>query len=198
VVATLSVLATAMTSGCHVTSAALITMLDMTGTPDLASAGALGNIGDIDQLRLRFDTNSVDPATRRVALLNMQHFMNGTWSPATHDDVVMPMSDAWLDLSSQPYRFHYKAAVVHGDPIIIDVDPSSGRLSIHPQQDRSSAIESGRHVIDLAPIYRSGGRCRKSQRSTVTGRFMDSSCPSVMSSHASCNRQFFLGQRIEY
>jgi len=139
-------------TGLTVTTVPLITMLNMTVTLDQVSAGAPGKIGDIDQLRVVFDANAVDPVTKRTNLLNMQHFTNGNWAPPHRDDVMMPTSDAWLDMSSVPYRLHYRATVQHGEPIIIDADERSGRLSIHPQYDPSSNIESGRYSIDPTPI----------------------------------------------
>jgi hypothetical protein len=129
-----------------------ITMLQMKVTLDEVKPGQLSKVGDVDQLRLVYDRSAIDPNTLHVKLLNMQHFVTGKYLPTAPDPVTMPMNDAWLDLSSKPYRLHFKASVVHGQPIIIDADESSRRLSIRPQDDPAATIESGLYEIDAAPI----------------------------------------------
>ncbi|HEY1314111.1 MAG TPA: hypothetical protein VGE92_09540 [Steroidobacteraceae bacterium] len=133
-----------------------IVMLNMAVTLDYVgterSKAAATKVGDIDRLRIVYDAAAVDPTTHRVRLLNLQHFIAGHYSPAAPDPRIMPLDDAWLDLGVTPYRLHFRAAVVHGDPIIIDIDEVSRRLTIHPQQHPQEAIISGPYAIDSTPI----------------------------------------------
>jgi hypothetical protein len=131
-------------------------LLNMRVTLDQVSperaAAAHTQVGQVDRLRIVYDPAAVDPVTRRVPLLNFQHWVNGRYAPAEPDPVGMPMNDAWLDLSAKPYRLHLKAAVVHGSPILIEVDEVSRRLTIHPQRDPASVLISGTYQIDPHPI----------------------------------------------
>jgi hypothetical protein len=135
---------------------ARIVMLNMAVTVDFVSAErskvAPTKVGDIDRLRIVYDADAVDPNTHRVRLLNLQHFIAGHYSPAAPDPKMMPLDDAWLDLGVTPYRLHFRAAVVHGDPIVIDIDEISRRLTIHPQQHPQEVIISGPYAIDSTPI----------------------------------------------
>jgi hypothetical protein len=133
-------------------SAGAITMLNMTVTLDVVAAGEPGKIGDIDHLRLVFDADAVDPKTKRVKLLNVQHFTSGRYSPPAPDARVMPTDDSWLDTGATPYRLHYRAAVVHGRAIIIEFDENTRRLTIRPQNDPAATLEAGRYDIDPTPI----------------------------------------------
>jgi hypothetical protein len=117
------------------------------------SEAAHTKVGQIDRLRIVYDPTAVDPATHRVPLINFQHLVDGHYEPAKPDPVAMPMPDAWLDLSTKPYRLHLKAAVVHGSPILIEVDEVTRRLTIHPQSDRYSVLISGPYQIDPTPIF---------------------------------------------
>jgi hypothetical protein len=112
-----------------------------------------GRVGDVDRIRLTYDAGAVDPATQRVPLVNFQHWQNGHWMPADPDPVEMPVADSWLDLGKKPYRLHFKASVVHGDPIIIDVDEATRRLTIHPQSDPTAVVISGPYWIDSIPAH---------------------------------------------
>jgi hypothetical protein len=133
-----------------------IVMVNMAVTLDYVSAErsklASTKIGDIDRLRIVYDADAVDPITHRVRLLNLQHFIGGHYAPPAPDAVNMPLDDAWLDVGTAPYRLHLRAAVVHGDPIIIDIDEASRRLTIHPQQHPKEVIISGLYAIDSTPI----------------------------------------------
>jgi hypothetical protein len=133
-------------------SASAITMVNMTVTLDIVAAGEPGKIGDIDHLRLVFDADAVDPKTKRVKLLNVQHFTGGRYAPPAPDAHVMPTDDSWLDTGTTPYRLHYRAAVVHGRAIIIEFDENTRRLTIRPQNDPAAILESGRYDIDPTPI----------------------------------------------
>ena len=80
-----------------------------------AAAGA-SKVGDVDQVRIVYDRNAIDPKTHRVRLINFQHFIGGAYRPEHPDSVFMPMNDAWLDLSRAPYRLHFHAAVTPACP----------------------------------------------------------------------------------
>lgn len=129
-----------------------ITMLNMTVTLDEVAPGQPSKVGDVDKLRIVYDANAVDPKTRRVKLLNMQHFTGGRYSPPVPNPAMMPMDDSWLEVSSVPYRLHYRARVVHGQPIIIDVDENTRRLTIHPQANPEATLISGPYAIDPIAI----------------------------------------------
>ncbi len=133
-------------------SSPAFTMLNMTVTLDEAAPGQPGKVGGVDHLRIVYDANAADPKTKRVKLLNLQHFNGGEYSPPAPDPALMPTDDAWLDTSSLPYRLHYRASVVHGQPIIIEFDENSLRLTIRPQQNPAATLESGNCHIDPAPI----------------------------------------------
>jgi hypothetical protein len=132
-------------------------MLDVQVTLDQVSpergAAAHTTVGQIDRLRIVYDPAAVDPSTHRVPLLNFQHLVDGRYEPSKPDPIAMPMTDAWLDLSTKPYRMHLKAAVVHGSPILIEVDEDTRRLTIHPQSDLRSVLISGPYHIDPTPIH---------------------------------------------
>jgi hypothetical protein len=138
-------------SGKPPASSPAIAMLSMTVTLDSAAPGQPGKIGDVDRLRIVYDANAIDPKTKRVKLLNLQHFTGGQYVPPSPDPAVMPTDDAWLETGSIPYRLHYKASVVHGQPIIIEFDENSRRLTIRAQNDPAAVLESGPYRIDSGP-----------------------------------------------
>jgi len=105
-------------------------------------------VGDVDRIRLTYDARAVDPTTHRVKLLN---FMNGKYMPPRPDPVMMPVNDSWLDISQVPYRLHFKAAVVHGEAIVIVADEDTRRLTIYRQDDPAAVMISGAYTIERAP-----------------------------------------------
>jgi hypothetical protein len=109
-------------------------------------------IGDIDKVRVIYDASLVDPRTHRAHLVNFQHYVRDSYLPAHVDSVAMPVRDAWIDLSRQPYRVHLHAAVTHGMPILIDADENTGRLSVRPQADPSQVLLAGPYSVDSTPI----------------------------------------------
>jgi len=133
----------------HLVSLIMYVTLDRVAGPGAEH----GKVGDVDRLRLTYDAGAVDPATQRVPLVNFQHWQNGGWMPARPDPVMMPVGDSWLDLGTKPYRLHFKASVVHGDPILIDVDETARRLTIHPQNDPTAVVISGAYWIDSSPAH---------------------------------------------
>jgi hypothetical protein len=128
------------------------TLLNLYVTLDQVAEGERSKIGDVDRMRIIYDANAIDPATRHVRLINLQHFVGGAFNPPHPDPVMMPMTDAWLDLSSTPYRLHYRAAVTHGKPIVIEFDEIAQRLSIRSQQPPAEVLISGPYRIDPTPI----------------------------------------------
>jgi hypothetical protein len=136
----------------YAVAAPAYTMLNLYVTLDQVAEGERSKIGDVDRMRIIYDANAIDPATRRVRLINLQHFIGGAFNPPHPDPVMMPMSDAWLDLSSTPYRLHYRAAVTHGKPIVIEFDETARRLSIRSQQPSAQVLISGPYRIDPTPI----------------------------------------------
>jgi hypothetical protein len=133
-------------------AAPAITMLNMTVTLDEVAPGQPGKIGGVDRLRIVYDANAVDPKTLRVKLLNLQHFTDGRYSPSSPDPRAMPMDDSWLEMKTVPYRLHYRASVVHGRPISIEFNENERRLTIRPQGDPTTILESGLYTIDPTPI----------------------------------------------
>jgi hypothetical protein len=109
-------------------------------------------VGGIDRLRVVYDASLIDPKSRRVHLLNMQHFIGGHYNPERADPVVMPMNDAWLELRGRPYRLHYHAAVTHGAPVIIHADEHTQRLSVVSQDESKEVMISGKYTVDPAPL----------------------------------------------
>ena len=107
-----------------------------------------GKVGNIDRIRLTYDADAVDPVSRRVTLINFQHWMNGHYLPPHPDPVMMPVTDSWLDLKQTPYRLHFRASVVHGEPIVIDVSENNRRLTIYRQGDPAAVLLSGAYWID--------------------------------------------------
>src|ERR1700727_2434353 len=74
-----------------------VTMLNMTVTLDEVAPGQPGKVGDVDRLRIVYDASAVDPATKQVKLLNLQHFTGGRYFPPAPDPTQMPTDDSWLD-----------------------------------------------------------------------------------------------------
>ncbi|HXA36922.1 MAG TPA: hypothetical protein VNW26_11350 [Steroidobacteraceae bacterium] len=134
----------------HPVALAMTVTLDQV-TTDLDKAGER-TVGQVDQLRIVYDANAVDPKTKHVKLLNFQHLIDGRYAPPKPDPVMMPLTDAWLDMSALPYRLHFKAAVTHGTPILIDVDETTRRLAIHPQEHPDEILIAGPYVIDPTPF----------------------------------------------
>jgi hypothetical protein len=145
----LSFSAGAETVARHIVTVNMTVTLDQVSPERSKAAGV--KIGDIDRLRVVYDENAVDPRTHRVALLNFQHFTAGEYTPAKPDPAMMPLGDAWLDVGTRPYRLHFRAAVVHGDAIIIEADEHTQRLAIHPQGQPDRVIIAGPYVIDATP-----------------------------------------------
>jgi hypothetical protein len=131
-----------------------IVMLNVDGVIEYVDPDQKGYVvGGHDKVRIVYDEAAVDPKTHIVKLLNMQHFVRDHYSPARPNPTQMPMDDAWLDLSSLPYRFHYRASVVHGQPIIIEVDEKARTLSIKSAtRPGNPVLLREKYTIDPTPI----------------------------------------------
>ena len=129
---------------------AMSVTLDTVGPPDGSSPAR--HVGEIDHLRLVFDADAISPVTKRVPILNLQHLTPAGFDPPRPDPVRMPVTDAWLDLSEVPYRVHFKAAVTHGAPIVIEFDDRTRRLSIRSQGQPGDVRLAGPYWIDPALI----------------------------------------------
>ena len=57
-------------------------------------------------------------------------------------------ADSWLDLEHTPYRLHFKASLVHGEPIVIEVSENTRRLTIYRQGDPAAVLLAGAYWID--------------------------------------------------
>jgi hypothetical protein len=127
-------------------------MLAMDVAIDQVAPGEQAQVGSHDQLRVVFDASEIDAVSGHVPLRNMQHLIGGKYLPARADPIFMPVTDAWLDLRSEPYALHFKASVVHGKPILIEADEHTRRLTIHPQEQPGEVLISGDYQIDSRPI----------------------------------------------
>ena len=114
------------------------------GQPGLA-------VGQHHVARIFYDNAQVDPASRRVVLLHLQH--TPALLPKHLDPAQMPMGNAWLDLAAVPLRFHYAAAPTVGypDPYFVLFDERSRRMTIRRQAD-GVLLLAGQYVIDPRPV----------------------------------------------
>lgn len=130
-----------------------IVALDIDLPLDQVAAGRPFKPGDHHRARIFYDDSTIEPATHRVHVLHMQHWMGSVgWVPARLDATSMPMTDAWLDLSRKPYRYHYSSAVIEGgEPVLVDFDEQAQRLTIRLQSDRTVVL-SAPYAIDPTPV----------------------------------------------
>jgi hypothetical protein len=108
-------------------------------------------VGQVDELRIVYDADSIDPSTHRVKLINFQHLVDGEYMPSEPDPVAMPVADAWLDLGKQPYRLHLRAVTTRAEPIVIEADELTQRLTIRSEQNLAEVLLSGPYRIDPTP-----------------------------------------------
>jgi len=142
-----AVLIAALGSGAN----AAIVVLELDMPLDKVAAGRDGmKIGDHHRARIFYDESSINPKTHIVPVIHMQHVM-GTWVPALVGDPTMPMRDAWLDLGSKPYRYHYKAPAVIGEPVMVEFNARTRRMTISKQSDNSLII-SAPYSINPKPV----------------------------------------------
>ncbi len=108
-------------------------------------------IGQHHEARVFYDDTKIDPATHRVALLHEQH--TPALIPKHLNPGAMPMSNAWLDLSGSPIRYHFAAAPTVGFPLpyFILFDEKTLRMTIRKQTD-GSLLLAGQYTVNPRPI----------------------------------------------
>ena len=109
--------------------------------------------GIVHTARIIYDDSMVDPVSHRVKILLQQH--TDRFLPAHPDEVLMPMGNAWLDLGSKPYRYHYAASPglecgpsgkPMGDAYTVVFDDKTERMTIR-NQATGELILSGPYVV---------------------------------------------------
>lgn len=132
---------------------ARIVALDIDLPLDQIGPGRPFKVGDHHHARVFYDDAMIDSKTHRVRVLHMQHLLGPAgWVPARLDSEAMPMTDAWLDLSHKPYRYHYRSAVVEGgEAVLVDFDEQTQRMSIRLQSDQS-VIVSAPYTVNPLPV----------------------------------------------
>jgi hypothetical protein len=109
-------------------------------------------VGMHHEARIYYDDSKIDPATHRVRALHQQH--TPMLIPKHLDPEAEPMTNAWLDLSAKPYRYHYAASPVDGGwpfPYAIFFDEKAMRMTIRKQSD-GSLLLSGLYTVNPTPI----------------------------------------------
>lgn len=118
---------------------------------DQVSPEHKSDLGTIHEARIFYDDSKIDPVTHRVKILHQQH--TPMYIPKHPDPAVMPVTNAWLDLSAEPYRYHYAASpalpemppgMKLWDPYAVVFDENSRRMTIRKQSDGS---------LELSGIY---------------------------------------------
>jgi hypothetical protein len=132
---------------------AKIVALDIDITLDQVSPEEPGmKVGMHHQARIYYDDAKIDAATRRVCVLHQQH--TPMLIPKHLDPLAEPMTNAWLDLSAKPYRYHYAASPVGGNwpfPYAILFDEQSMRMTIRKQSD-GTLLLSGPFTVGTTPM----------------------------------------------
>jgi hypothetical protein len=144
-------LAVAVAMAC-VEAQARIVALDVEIVLDQASPEEkMIHVGQHHEARVFYDDTKIDPVTHRVALLHEQH--TPAFIPKHLNPAQMPMSNAWLDLSSVPYRYHYAAAptIAIPFPYFILFDENTMRMTIRKQSD-GSVLLAGPYTVKTTPI----------------------------------------------
>jgi hypothetical protein len=109
-------------------------------------------IGMHHNARIYYDDSKIDGTTRRVCVLHQQH--TPMLIPKHLDALAEPMTNAWLDLSAKPYRYHYAASPVGGNwpfPYAILFDEQTMRMTIRKQSD-GTLLLSGPFTVNTTPI----------------------------------------------
>jgi hypothetical protein len=108
-------------------------------------------IGDHHEARVFYDDSKIDPATHRVVVIHEQH--TPMLIPKHLNPAQMPMTNAWLDLSRKPYRYHYAAAPTVGFPFpyFVLFDENTMRMSIYKQAD-GTLLLTGTYKVSPTPL----------------------------------------------
>ena len=120
---------------------------------DQTGKGFEKNMGLSHEARIFYDDSQIDPVSHRVKILHEQH--TPMLIPAHPDPVVMPVSNAWLDLGATPYRYHLAASpglqcLANGktmfDAYTIVFDENTHRMTIRSQATGELEL-SGQYVV---------------------------------------------------
>jgi len=134
-------------------AASSIVALDIDIVLDQVSAEEpMSKVGEHHLCRIYYDARQVDPATKRVRVLHQQH--TGMLIPKHLNPLQEPMSNAWLDLSRQPYHYHMAASPVQASfpfAYAILFDENTMRMTIRKQSD-GSLLLAGPYTINPKPI----------------------------------------------
>ncbi len=134
-------------------AAATIVARDISIVMDQANDEHKGDIGKTHEARIYYDDAKIDPVTKRVPILHQQH--TPMLIPYHPDPAIMPVGNAWLDLSSKPYRYHMAASpavqpLANGKlpwaPYAIVFDEDSQRMTIRRQSDGVLEL-SGKYTV---------------------------------------------------
>jgi len=121
---------------------------------DKTSPDHKADLGKTHEARIYYDDSTIDPVTHRVKILHQQH--TPMRIPKHPDPAVMPVANAWLDLSSEPYSYHMAASPALPDmppgmkapwaPYAILFDENSHRMTIRRQSDGVLEL-SGKYTV---------------------------------------------------
>jgi hypothetical protein len=129
-----------------------IIALDIDIVIDKASPDEKGiKAGDHHEARVFYDDTKIDPKTHRAVVIHEQH--TPALIPKHLNPAQMPMSNAWLDLNSQPYRYHFAAAptLAFPFPYFVIFDENTMRMTIYRQSD-GSLLLAGPYTVNPTPI----------------------------------------------
>ncbi len=110
-------------------------------------------IGKVHEARIFYDDSQADPRTHRVKILHEQH--TPMMIPKHPDPVVMPVGNGWIDLESNPVRYHFAASpglacLPNGKAMFeaytVLFDENTLRMTIRNQQTGELEL-SGHYVV---------------------------------------------------
>lgn len=149
----LPVMAALLAIGSTMPADAKIVARDIKVVIDKTNAEHAGDMGKVHEARIYYDDALIDPVTHRVAILHEQH--TPMLIPFHPDPAVMPVANAWLDLSSKPYIYHLAASpavqprpdgTMPWKPYAILFDETTQRMTIRHQSDGELEL-SGKYVV---------------------------------------------------
>jgi hypothetical protein len=100
-------------------------------------------VGGRDLDRIAYDDTKVDPATHKVPVTLLAHYIGGRWFPVEGADAS--------SLNLDTYRLDLAAAVEHGRPLIALFESGEPRMAMLARPDFHVLI-AGRYVIDPRPL----------------------------------------------
>ena len=102
-------------------------------------------VGGHDLDRVTYDDSQIDPATHRVRVTSLSHYIGGHWHPTD------PADASTLDLSSKPYRLNFVSAVNHGRLLVALFEGDTYRMAMLARPDFHVLI-AGKYSIDPIPL----------------------------------------------